>query len=166
MLSAKAVIRSFVKMLHCQQTSPTNQPVHPGIGARPLHVISDDPYPYFPSSSSNHPVFTFTGSSFSASNIMGNRPQEHQSRQSRYPKVRQKSKSSGASPQKYPSPVEFNEEFINIITSSDSIDYGDSCDLFCPVMCSSSRSSNASGRSYLSQQYVQRYGSNSKLLQV
>lgn len=155
-------------MLHCQQTSPTNVPVKPGIAVRPRHVISDDPYPYFPSTTSNHPVFTFTQSSFSASNILGNvnRQQEQQGRQSRYPKVRQKSKSSGASPQKYPSPAEFNEEFINIINSSDSIDYRDSCDLFCPVVCSSSRSSNASGRSYLSQQYVQRYGSNNKLLQV
>ncbi|CAL8109729.1 unnamed protein product [Orchesella dallaii] len=151
-----------------QHVSPSNTPFQQGIGVRPLHVISDDPYPFYPSTTSNNPVFTFTASSFSASNILGNvnRQQEHQSRQSRYPKVRQKSKSSGASPQKYPSPVEFNDEFINIITSSDSINYGDSCDLFCPAMCSSSRSSNASGRSYLSQQYVQRYGSNSKLLQV
>lgn len=161
-------------MLRRQQaatTSPTGGPVHHGIAVRPRDVISEDPYPFFPSTTSKTPVFTFTASSFSASNLLGDitRQEEqrvHLSRQ-RYPKVRQKSKSSGASPQKYPSPMEFNDEFINIINSTDSIDYGgDSCDLFCPAVCSSSRSSNASGRSYLSQQYVQRYGSNNKLLQV
>lgn len=163
-------------MLHSQQTSPANNgSSQRRVPTRPRHVISEDPYPFFPAvtSSSNHPVFTFTQSSFSASNLLGSMSRDDEeeelylTRQSRYPKVRQKSKSSGASPQKYPSPVEFNDEFINIITSSDSIDYrGDPCDLFCPVVCSSSRSSNASGRSYLSQQYVQRYGSNNKLLQV
>jgi hypothetical protein len=81
----------------------------------------------------------------------------------RGPKVRQKSKSNGASPQRYPTPGQFHDEFINIVTSCENVDFPPPSDEFGEIDAGflgiwSQRSSRSGSNAS--------YGSSKLLLQV